>query len=414
MTEPKATLSSSKHGNGDFSAFSSGTAGNDDDLFPFGGISFKDLEVVIYEDDESIDETVGRLLPLRETLLTPCTSDSGSAQLSEEDRKIFALFAAAEEPDPAPSKPRPNAAASAVKNVTWDRTYLLKMIGNEDILQALTTMISSSKSNDEIQDQLFDLLGFEKIELISKILENRPAIMKSLNREEVLALAHRNKINAANSTQAHPVIGVTIQSAQDKVMDKMYRKMVEKNKSKSGGILSEALSQADKSDESRNLEHASSMSRAAPFRPPNGGGIPLDCPNVYDSFAEIKQKAGFISGQKIILSDNMVRNNTSTFEEISIPPEVKQVPKNALTKELIKISSLDPIGQDVFRGMDNLNRIQTLVFETAYKTNENLLVCAPTGAGKTNIALLSVLHCIKNHIEGGTIMKDQFKVIRNN
>lgn len=61
--------------------------------------------------------------------------------------------------------------------------------------------------------------------------------------------------------------------------------------------------------------------------------------------------------------------------------------------------------------MKRLNRIQSLVFETAYNTNENLLICAPTGAGKTNIAMLTVLHEIRQHLEpGGVIKKDQFKV----
>lgn len=52
-----------------------------------------------------------------------------------------------------------------------------------------------------------------------------------------------------------------------------------------------------------------------------------------------------------------------------------------------------------------------MVFETAYNTNENLLICAPTGAGKTNIAMLTVLHEIRQHLQpGGIIKKDEFKV----
>lgn len=61
--------------------------------------------------------------------------------------------------------------------------------------------------------------------------------------------------------------------------------------------------------------------------------------------------------------------------------------------------------------MKRLNRIQSIVFETAYNTNENMLICAPTGAGKTNIAMLTVLHEIRQHLQpGGVIRKDQFKV----
>jgi replicative superfamily II helicase len=38
-----------------------------------------------------------------------------------------------------------------------------------------------------------------------------------------------------------------------------------------------------------------------------------------------------------------------------------------------------------------LNRIQSKVFPAAYHSAENILVCAPTGAGKTNIAMLCML-----------------------
>lgn len=60
--------------------------------------------------------------------------------------------------------------------------------------------------------------------------------------------------------------------------------------------------------------------------------------------------------------------------------------------------------------MTNLNRIQTVVFDAAYNTNENLLVCAPTGAGKTNVALLTIIHQIKQNIRNNTIHKEEFKV----
>ena len=68
------------------------------------------------------------------------------------------------------------------------------------------------------------------------------------------------------------------------------------------------------------------------------------------------------------------------------------------------------VGQIAFRNTKSLNRIQSVVFDTAYTTNENLLICAPTGAGKTNIAMLTILHTIRQHIENGVIHRDKFKV----
>lgn len=82
--------------------------------------------------------------------------------------------------------------------------------------------------------------------------------------------------------------------------------------------------------------------------------------------------------------------------------------------ELVKVKSLDSTGQLVFRDIKEFNRIQSEVFPVAYHSNENMLVCAPTGAGKTNIALLAIVHQIKCHMEGNLIKKTDFKVKKNN
>ena len=42
--------------------------------------------------------------------------------------------------------------------------------------------------------------------------------------------------------------------------------------------------------------------------------------------------------------------------------------------------------------MESLNRIQSAVCDAALFSGENLLMCAPTGAGKTNVAMLCILH----------------------
>ena len=50
-------------------------------------------------------------------------------------------------------------------------------------------------------------------------------------------------------------------------------------------------------------------------------------------------------------------------------------------------------------------------FTRHIQTSENLLICAPTGAGKTNVAMLSVLQCMACHMEDGVILPDKFKII---
>ena len=69
----------------------------------------------------------------------------------------------------------------------------------------------------------------------------------------------------------------------------------------------------------------------------------------------------------------------------SKPPAFKE------GERLIKISELPQWMHPAFEGMKELNRIQSRVSQTALYTSENILMCAPTGAGKTNVAMLTIL-----------------------
>lgn len=62
--------------------------------------------------------------------------------------------------------------------------------------------------------------------------------------------------------------------------------------------------------------------------------------------------------------------------------------------------------------MNSLNRVQSRLYETAFKQPDNFLLCAPTGAGKTNVAMLAFLHEIGlNMDENGVLNKDNFKIM---
>ena len=49
-------------------------------------------------------------------------------------------------------------------------------------------------------------------------------------------------------------------------------------------------------------------------------------------------------------------------------------------EELVKIAELPEWAQLAFGGYKSLNRIQSRIFQSALYSNQNMLVCAPTGA----------------------------------
>lgn len=79
--------------------------------------------------------------------------------------------------------------------------------------------------------------------------------------------------------------------------------------------------------------------------------------------------------------------------------------------------NFDEIGRVAFSGCERLNPIQTIVYEVAYKSNNNMLVAAPTGSGKTNVAMMTVLNELTKWFHPGTRkmkfdnISDKFKII---
>ncbi|KAK2712756.1 U5 small nuclear ribonucleoprotein 200 kDa helicase-like [Artemia franciscana] len=98
------------------------------------------------------------------------------------------------------------------------------------------------------------------------------------------------------------------------------------------------------------------------------------------------------------------------YEEIHVPA-MKPKPL-AADESLVPISTLPVYAQPAFEGFKTLNRIQSRIHKSALDSDENLLICAPTGAGKTNVALLTMMREIGKHVNpDGTIRADEFKIV---
>ncbi|EJU06494.1 Sec63-domain-containing protein [Dacryopinax primogenitus] len=126
------------------------------------------------------------------------------------------------------------------------------------------------------------------------------------------------------------------------------------------------------------------------------------------------------SGSRFILPIGTTREDNEESEEVTIPP-ARPVPPR-VGERLISVSELDNLAKGSFPGYKSLNRIQSVVYPTAYSTNENMLVCAPTGAGKTDVAVLTILRVLSQYLNGdvslikpammsASIRRDDFKII---
>lgn len=102
-----------------------------------------------------------------------------------------------------------------------------------------------------------------------------------------------------------------------------------------------------------------------------------------------------MSNEKCHLPPGSFKLSKKGYEEIYIPA-VKSKPT---TDPFIKIEEMPPYSQPGFKGYKELNLIQSKVYKAAMESDQNLLICAPTGAGKTNIALLAMLQTIGAHLK---------------
>ncbi|KZC07318.1 Activating signal cointegrator 1 complex subunit 3 [Dufourea novaeangliae] len=260
------------------------------------------------------------------------------------------------------------------------------------------------KTSGNQQNDLLDFLGCEQIDFIQYIIQHKNSIT---------ALATGPcpgiKIPKVSHGQGPVISGqVTVQSEKEKYLRKQIRKEEKKLNKMSGKREGNDI-------ESQELylkkQEALIESRTPIFKKDtySSKNVRENFPFVFDSNTNSRCTNGYVSGQKIMLPENVAREDTNTKEEVRIPiPELQEI---NVSYKPIKISTLDDIGQMAFSGIEELNRIQSIVFDVAYHTNENLLICAPTGAGKTNVAMLTVIHQIKQHIEQGQLMKNQFKII---
>lgn len=117
-----------------------------------------------------------------------------------------------------------------------------------------------------------------------------------------------------------------------------------------------------------------------------------------------------MTNKKCVLPPSSKRFATKEYEEVLIPATRSTAADSA---PRFPIADMPEWSKRAFAGIEYLNPVQTELRAAAFETSENLLLCAPTGAGKTNVAMLCMLHEIGLHYNAATDSVDlnAFKII---
>lgn len=221
-------------------------------------------------------------------------------------------------------------------------------------------------TDEELQMMLADIVGYEELDLVADLI------------------AHRHEI-----TQSFKV-PTTKKGAIARLQTKAERE--------------EALRRQDY--EHKHATVAPALDRTGP-----------QYPHVYRTHEAGNKLSAY--GKKYALSPTSKHHDDQMYEEYTIP--AAPVGTIGVGRKLVGIKDMDGLCQRTFQGYKSLNRMQSLVYPVAYSTSENMLICAPTGAGKTDAAMLTILNTIAkytlpNPIEEPTatdftVLTEDFKII---
>jgi pre-mRNA-splicing helicase BRR2 len=116
-----------------------------------------------------------------------------------------------------------------------------------------------------------------------------------------------------------------------------------------------------------------------------------------------------MSNKQCVMPANSISIAGKGYTTVHIPARVAEIAKD---EKLVPITQLPEWAHAAFAGMKTFNRIQSRVYDAAFAGADNMLMCAPTGAGKTNVAMLAIMHELAMHRndETGEINLQDFKV----
>ncbi len=246
----------------------------------------------------------------------------------------------------------------------------------------------------ECENRLVQLLEYEKFDLIKLLLKNRLKIVYCTKLVHAEDDRERQLIEEEMKSDPAlaPILEELTRTGKGKTLERTLKKEARNIKMKDKDV-----EMTDKG-KTRNLLDLESLAftQGAHFMANKECKLP---PGMYYRFqVNLHCYIGSFRTQK------------KGYEEIHIP--ALKPPPIEENEKIILISEMPAWAQKAFDGMHSLNRIQSRLYKAAFGGHDNLLLCAPTGAGKTNVAMLCILRELGVYMnEEGQIDLDAFKII---
>jgi hypothetical protein len=268
------------------------------------------------------------------------------------------------------------------------------------LAEAVPKLLSESSSDDQIQGKLFELVGEEGFDFMFAIMQDA-AKFKHVTGEQLQVASGGGLPSTSTSTSAptstanaaidfqdeydqeYPPTNMAMMSLESLSLNQ--RRKREKKEKERAAMEAESITQLSNDPSMSWLlkagftEEYLEQQRSLGLHGGAAHNIQSNLEKWTENLAapgtlEYHEKRGLPAGAKRVV------NAEKGYEEVTIPA-AKRLPKPE-PDELVNVGELEKWAQLAFQGTKRLNRIQSMVFDTAYNSAENMLVCAPTGAGE--------------------------------
>lgn len=225
---------------------------------------------------------------------------------------------------------------------------------------AVMSILGSESSLRDCENQLMELFDYQSFDVITKFLKNRDVVVWC------------TKL-ARSDTNERVDVEVAM---REKGLGWILRELAGDRQTK---VHAEDAMDVDEQAKSVQVPKTATLAPGSVVQPKK----------TVDLESMIFSQGGHLMSNKTTkLPQGSFKRAKKGYEEIHVPaPKSKPV----ATGELVPITDLPEWTRQGFPGLKTLNRVQSKLYPIAFGTDEPILLCAPTGAGKAGFFSHSLL-----------------------
>eukprot|EP00602_Paraphysomonas_sp_CaronLab_P009686 CAMPEP_0185022718 /NCGR_PEP_ID=MMETSP1103-20130426/5423_1 /TAXON_ID=36769 /ORGANISM="Paraphysomonas bandaiensis, Strain Caron Lab Isolate" /LENGTH=2181 /DNA_ID=CAMNT_0027554929 /DNA_START=20 /DNA_END=6565 /DNA_ORIENTATION=+ len=257
------------------------------------------------------------------------------------------------------------------------------------------------------ENQLVVLLDFNKFDFIKLLLRNRAKILYCTKLKQAQSDAEREAIEVE--------MRADVEGGGAAILDQLQQTATAESwaADRIGEFANKARREARALNRSGgdirgSDEVEETVGGVAAIQNGRGSGAGTEKTLDLDSL-QFAEGGHLMSNSRCELPEKSWRAQKKGYEEVHVPA---LRPIISSKEKLVQVTDLPVWCQPAFTGVKALNRIQSRMVESALKGSDNILLCAPTGAGKTNVALMCMLSVMSQYRkDDGSIDLDGFKIV---